>query len=175
MNLRNRFWKQGIGVALALAIALLMSGCPQPGNGNGNNGNELPAQTGTVSITVTPWVGQTLGVNTDGLYGEGTIYYRWMRGTTEVGTGPTYVLQNADRDSAVTVTVRRAGFSGGVSATSATVIAPPAITGNPDNATLAEGDTLEARLAWVLGRTESHNWYVIEIGADESIGPQAIL
>ena len=82
------------------------------------------------------------------------------------------VLQNADRDSAVTVTVRRAGFSGGVSATTATVSAPPTITGNPDDAIPAEGDTLEARLAWIRDNAESHNWYLVEVGIDEDIEPQ---
>ena len=74
----------------------------------------LPQLTGSVSITGTPQVGQTLGVNTISLGGSGTISYEWRVDGTEVGTGNTLPLLAVDVGHTVTVTVRRTGNSGSV-------------------------------------------------------------
>ena len=107
---------------------------------SGNSGNRTspavgpvtpappPPLTGTVSITGTPQVGQTLTANTASLGGSGAISFQWERGTTPIAgaTGATYVVQNADVGQTIRVVATRAGNSGNVaSARTATVIAAP--------------------------------------------------
>jgi len=88
----------------------------------------LPLLTGTVSIIGTPDVGQTLTANTDELEGSGDISFQWRRGTTNIGTNSsTYVVQNADADSAITVIITRAGNSGSI--TSGPIAVLPLLTG----------------------------------------------
>ncbi len=81
----------------------------------------LPALTGTVTITGSAVVGQTLTANTENLGGAGTISYQWKRydtenaaGTdiTQNGTGNTYTLAEADLGKFIKVTVVRSGNSG---------------------------------------------------------------
>ncbi|MCL2067054.1 MAG: hypothetical protein FWG99_06280 [Treponema sp.] len=73
-----------------------------------------PPLTGTVNITGTPAVGNTLAANTS-LGGSGTIYYQWVRnGTTNIGTDSTYTVQTADEEFSITVTVTRANNSGNI-------------------------------------------------------------
>ncbi|MCL2804450.1 MAG: hypothetical protein FWD26_00740 [Treponema sp.] len=96
-----------------------------------------PLLTGTVTITGTAQVGQTLTANTGSLGGSGTISYQWRRASTNVGTNSnTYTAQSGDLGATITVTVTRAGHSGSVtSAPTAAVIAagggtnPPAVSG----------------------------------------------
>jgi hypothetical protein len=80
-----------------------------------------PPLTGTVSITGTAEVGQTLVADTVFLDGKGTISYQWKRNETGAsvtaipGTNSnTYVIQSTDVGSTITVTVTRIGYSGGV-------------------------------------------------------------
>jgi len=92
---------------------------PAGGGGGGGGGSGAPpaqpALTGTVRITGTPQVGQTLTANTAGLGGSGAINFQWRRGTTNVGTNSnTHVVQAADEGTNITVTVTRAGHSGSV-------------------------------------------------------------
>jgi len=75
----------------------------------------LPSLTGTVSISGTTQVGQTLTANIENLGGTGTITYQWRRGTTNIGTNSqTYQVQAADVGHTITVTVTRSGSSGNV-------------------------------------------------------------
>jgi hypothetical protein len=81
----------------------------------------IPPLTGSVSISGTPIVGQTLGINTSALGGVGVISsYQWKRvpssgGTgTDIGTNGTYTVQAADVGNTITVTVTRSGYSGAV-------------------------------------------------------------
>jgi hypothetical protein len=84
----------------------------------------LPPLTGTVSITGTVQVGQTLTANTSSLGGSGTISYQWSRGGTAISgaTGSTYTVQAADLDNTLTVTVTRSGYSGSITSTSVSVV-----------------------------------------------------
>jgi len=95
----------------------------------------LPALTGTVSITGSAEVGQTLTANTNALGGSGTISYQWKRGTNVAGANSTtnigtdsnvYVVQAADAGSTITVTVTRSGYSGSVTSPGIQVPAVPA-------------------------------------------------
>jgi hypothetical protein len=73
----------------------------------------LPALCGTVTITGTTVVGQTLTADTSALAGSGTISYQWKRGAVNVGTNAAaYTIGISDAGYAMSVTVSRAGYSG---------------------------------------------------------------
>jgi len=73
----------------------------------------FPPLQGTVSITGTPQVGQTLTANTANLGGSGAISFQWRRGGVNVGANSdTYVVQADDLGHTITVTVIRADNSG---------------------------------------------------------------
>ena len=61
--------------ALLLTFALVFAGCK-------NTMSPDPALEGTVGISGTAMVGQTLTANIGGLGGTGTIFYQWNRGDT---------------------------------------------------------------------------------------------
>jgi len=137
--------------------------------------NEKPALTGTVTITGTAKVGQTLTVNTSALGGSGTISYQWKRGSgsTAIGTASTYTVVSADTGSTITVTVTRAGNSGSVtSQPTATVVASPTLTGTVTiTGTAKVGETLTADTADLGGSgTISYQWKRgdTDIGTDSS-------
>ena len=73
-----------------------------------------PRLTGSVFITGTPRVGQTLTANTANLGGGGTIFYEWRVGGVIVGAGSSLLLADRDARHFVTVTVTREGNSGSV-------------------------------------------------------------
>ena len=77
-----------LSLILALLISALLTGCKDPGNPNPG----LPVLTGTVSITGTAQIGQTLTANTGSLGGSGTITYQWKRSGTNVGSGSNTLL-----------------------------------------------------------------------------------
>ena len=78
-------------------------------------GDTLPELTGTVSISGTAEVGQTLTADTDSLEGDGTFSYQWKRGGTNIGTDKSsYKVKTADVGSTITVTVTRSGNSSSV-------------------------------------------------------------
>jgi hypothetical protein len=80
----------------------------------------LPPLTGTVSITGTPQVGQTLTASTGSLGGSGgTISYQWRRETETalIGYNSSYTAQSDDVGYTIIVTVTRSGYSGSVTST----------------------------------------------------------
>ena len=93
--------------------------------------NTLPELTGSVTITGTAKVGQTLTVNTTSLDGTGTISYQWKRGNSSSAAGTnitdatasTYTLVAADESKYITVTVTRAGYAGSVTSSATTAVA----------------------------------------------------
>jgi hypothetical protein len=92
-----------------------------------------PALTGTVTISGTAQVGQTLTADTTGLGGSGTISYQWIRGaSTNISgaTGSTYELVADDEGQTIKVQVSRADNSGSVTGgpTGAVAAAPTTIT-----------------------------------------------
>jgi hypothetical protein len=75
----------------------------------------LPALTGTVIITGSANVGQTLTANTGSLNASGTFSYQWKRGNTNIGSNSSsYQVQSADIGSTIIVTVTCSGYSGSV-------------------------------------------------------------
>jgi len=99
----------------------------------------VPALSGSVSITGTTQVGQTLTANTGSLGGSGTISYQWTRGDTATGTfnnitsngtSSTYTLVTADQGKFIKVTVTRAGNLGSVTSAAVGAITFPALSGS---------------------------------------------
>jgi len=75
----------------------------------------LPKLTGSVSITGTAKVDQTLTANTSKLNGTGDISYKWMRGEEIIGSdSKTYTIHFSDIGSVITVIVSRNGYSGSI-------------------------------------------------------------
>jgi hypothetical protein len=135
----------------------------------------LPTLTGTVSISGTAKVGQTLTAVTSGLTSpQGSPTYQWKRaGSTNLGTGATYVPVTADVGSTLTVTVTYSGNSGSViSGATATVAATDSVTVNFNG--LPQDETIgltvpTATLSWVANTTltvtvggtfSAYEWYV---------------
>jgi hypothetical protein len=84
-----------------------------------------PELTGTVSITGSAQVGQTLTAVVS-LGGNGSVSYQWMRGEADISgaTQATYTLTEADEGTAIKVRASRAGYAGSISsAPTATVAA----------------------------------------------------
>jgi len=97
-------------------------------------GTQQPQLTGTVTITGTAQVGQTLTANTANLGGSGTISFQWRRGTANIAgaTNSTLVLTAQDQGANISVRVTRANNTGHVDSPSAgPVIAAPIPAPNP--------------------------------------------
>ena len=159
----------GLAVVV-LATALVFAACDML---NGENDNGLTPLTGTVSIDGNPVVGGTLTANIDDLGGSGTISFQWRRGNTSVGIGNnTYIIQPDDLDSTITVTVTRADNYGSLTSTPVgpVIVAP----GGPNDPIIAQGDTFEEQLDWLLDNVEDDTWYVIEINVDVGLAPRIL-
>jgi len=134
-------------------------------------GNPLAKLTGTVSITGAAAVGQTLTANTASLNGSGDISYQWKRGdaanavNTDINgaNGKTYTLAAADKGKYIAVTVMRSGNSGSVTGAAAVQVADafPEVT--------ATGDTLAAKLSWLITNAASQTVYIVTVEADEDL------
>ena len=78
--------------------------------------------TGSVDITGTANVGETLTADTSSLGGTGVVSYQWRRGnsaatadsTISGATSQTYTLTAADQGKYISVRVSRDGYSGTV-------------------------------------------------------------
>jgi hypothetical protein len=124
-----------------------------------------PPLTGTVTVTGTAKVGQTLTANTGGLGGTGTVSYQWLRGdAVPVGTNQgSYVPVSADAGSTIKVRVTRSGYSGFVESASTGPVAPadpPPLTGTVTiTGTAKVGQTLTAKISGLGGTgTVSYQW-----------------
>jgi hypothetical protein len=162
-------------VALAAMIGFFMAGCKNPSDGGSED-----ALAGTVSISGTAEVGETLTAVTTDLEGSGTISYQWKRidaGGTDavVGTNSsTYVIQAADADFAITVTVTRAGYFGSkTSEPTATVTDPnaPPLAGTVSiSGEAIVGQTLTAITTALEGSgTISYQWKRIDAGGTDAV------
>ena len=112
-------------IAITAIIALAFAACAEPEDGGSTS--SLPALTGTVSITGTAEVGQTLTANTGTLGGSGDIAYQWKRGATDISgaNGNTYAVQAADVGSRIAVAVTRSGNSGSVASEPTALVTDP--------------------------------------------------
>jgi len=153
-------------IAMVAVIGFSMAAC-----GGDDNDGGAPALTGTVSITGTATVGQTLTANTVSLGGSGTISYQWKRGDTSSAAGTnitsatasTYTLVAEDEGKFIKVTVTRAGYSGSVTSSATAAVAAntlPALTGTVTiTGTAMVGQTLTADTDELEGSgTISYQW-----------------
>ena len=93
-------------IAILAFIGLCFSACDEPKSEPDPVFNELPALTGTVSITGTTQVGKMLTANISALGGSGTISFEWERDySNTIGSNGTYMVQESDVGSTITVTV----------------------------------------------------------------------
>jgi len=110
-------------LALAAIIGLGMLAC----NNDTTPTSDSPL-TGTVSISGTPELGETLTADTSELDGSETITYQWKRGTTTIGTNSgSYTVVAADLGSTITVTVTRAGYTGSITSIPTAVVTDPSL------------------------------------------------
>ncbi|MDR2575226.1 MAG: glycoside hydrolase family 5 protein [Treponema sp.] len=128
-NTKNNLWAEHsrrlYAIAIILVIGFTAAACIFETSTPHDHGN--PSElTGTVSISGTAQVGQTLTAVTISLGGTGTISYQWKRGSANIGANSrTYQVQTADVGLTIKVTVTRAGCTGSVtSKPTAAVIGP---------------------------------------------------
>ena len=106
---------------------------------------EIPALTGTVSITGAALVGETLTANTSDLRGTGAISYRWEAGGVIVGTDSAeYSVRIFDVGSSITVTVTRAGRSGSVVSSATAVV----VFNTPTGVTAVAASSSSVTVSW---------------------------
>jgi hypothetical protein len=118
--------------------------------------------TGTVTISGTTIVGETLSAVTSALGGSGTISYQWLREGSPIGgaTGQTYVILSADLGQALSVRVSRSGNTGTVTSAPTVEVACPAISGTVSvSGTPIVGQTLTATTSILNGSgTVFYQW-----------------
>ena len=128
-------------IALVGFIGFGLSACKDPED------NSLPALTGTVSITGTAQVGETLTADTSALGGSGVISFQWKSGGgTVIGSASTYTVLNADVGSAISLTVTRSGNSGSITSPSTNTVPPQLIGTVSITGTAQVGQTLTANI-----------------------------
>jgi hypothetical protein len=108
----------------------------------------LPALTGTVSISGSVIVGETLTAAVSGTNGTGTPAYQWIRGDSTNIDGAdqsTYTLVAADVGSVIKVKVTYAGFTGELESEPTAAVTLPALTGTVSiSGSAVVGQTLTA-------------------------------
>ena len=128
----------------------------------------FPALSGSVTISGTTKVGQTLTASTTNIGGSGTISYQWKRGDTssaaETGisgaTSPTYTLVSADQSKYIKVTVTRSENTGSVDSNTLGAVTLPELSGSVSiSGTAQVGQTLTANTSSLGGNgTLSYQW-----------------
>jgi hypothetical protein len=123
---------RNLQIALVLAFGLVVMGCDDASKTPPPAPPPPPALTGTVSISGTAKVGETLTSDTSALGGTaGTISYIWKQGETATGsftaisgaTASTYILTAAEENKYIVVTVSRNGYSGSITSDPTAAIA----------------------------------------------------
>jgi hypothetical protein len=137
-------------------------------------GEDLPALTGTVTITGSTVTAQLLTANTNSLNGTGTYSYEWKRGTTQTAVNAviaganqsTYNLTAAEKGMYITVTVTCSSNTGSKTSTAVGPVTEPAPETSVPGASLAE------KLQWLTSNAESDGNYLVELTtAYEAISP----
>ena len=135
----------------------------------GSTSGSDPDLEGTVSISGTASVGQTLEADISGLQGSGSVSCLWKSGGTAgtvdtiIGAGASYLLTAADLGKYITVTASRAGYSG--SKTSAAI--GPVAEGSDE--IIVPGGSLVAKMTWLNNHAQSDTSYLVTVDTDESI------
>jgi hypothetical protein len=123
--------------------------------------------TGTVSISGTVAVEQTLTANTSSLRGSGTISYQWERADTATGPWVTigwnsnnYQLVGADLGKYIRLTISRANNAGNVSSAVTSAVAIPILTGTVSISGEARQDETLTAVTGSLGGIGNitHQW-----------------
>jgi hypothetical protein len=151
-----------LALCAGLILAVMFAACTNPSNNGGND----PALTGTVSITGTAQMGQTLTADTFNLNGSGSISYRWLRDDASISGAneSSYKLVAADLGRWIKVEVKRSGYSGVVTSSPKGPVVgsdAPVLTGTVIvDGTAQVGQTLTANTSSLLGSGNlSYVWY----------------
>jgi hypothetical protein len=129
----------------------------------------LPLLTGTVSISGTAVVGQTLTADITALNGTGAVQYQWKRNGAIISgaTGGAYTLTTADLGTSIRVMVSRTGYGGIVSSTPVGPVTPSlwdgSIAGGFDGGDGSQADPYRistgAQLAYLAQQVNSGTSY----------------
>jgi hypothetical protein len=149
---------------LALCAGFILAACSSPDTNTDDNYKGV--LTGTVSITGTAQVGQTLTADTFNLNGSGSLRYRWLRDNEPISgaTGISYTLVETDRGARIKVEVKREGYSGSITSNPTAPVAgidDPPLTGTVRiEGTIQVGQTLTADTSGLNGSGSlSYLWY----------------
>jgi len=132
------------------------------------------ALTGTVNITGIVQVGQTLTADTNGLGGNGIIFYQWKRDGYDItgANNGSYIVQDIDAGYSLSVTVSRSDYPGSITSEATDVVPRQPLTGTVSiTGTAHEGQTLTANTDNLGGiGTISYQWKRGEIivGTDKT-------
>jgi hypothetical protein len=154
--------KQSFLYTMALLMLFTLFVSCSSDDGNLEDVTKLPVLTGTVQITGTAEVGQTLTANVGSVKGSGILNIQWIRnGSVVIGNGGTYPVQITDVNSTITVTVERSGYSGSIISEPTYTVELPQLAGTVSITGIAEvGRTLTANtidLKSITG-TISYQW-----------------
>jgi hypothetical protein len=136
------------------------------------NANGDPLLEGTISITGTAQVGQTLTAVTTALEGAGAISYQWKANGADISgaTSGTYTLTTTEEGKTITLTVTRAGHSGSKTSTPTaavpTFVAVTSITDVPTVAIMNRALSLSGTVV----PSNATNTTIVWSGADVSGG-----
>jgi len=134
-----------------------------------------PVLTGTVSISGSAVIGETLTADISDLNGTGAVSYQWKRGNDNIGTNAsTYTVQEDDAGGAITVTVTRDGYIGDVtSSLTAAVSAPVFVT---LNSVTANGSSTQTTTQLTLSFSQAiTNLSADDITITHSVSSQSVI
>ena len=135
---------------------------------------------GTVSITGSAAVGQTLTAVTAGITSTtpGALTYQWKRGATDIGAGSTYVITASDIGQTITVTVSAANYAGSpTSPATGTVVNSPgaAVTTAAAEASKTHNTiTVTAAVAAVNPGNQDIEYLINTNGTDYTLGNPSV-
>ena len=156
-------------INFVVAIGFVLTACPEL-----VERTQIPALTGTVSISGSAQVGQILTANTDSLNGKEAISYQWKRDGIAISGAnwPRYTVQSVDINFNITVTVTRTGYSGSVTSDPAGPVGLPQLTGTVSiSGTTDIGQNLTANTTGLGGSgTIFYQWKreTLVIGSDSN-------
>jgi len=111
-------------ITFSFLILFLLTGCPM-----GRGYEPPPYLSGSISLSGSAMVGQTLTVDTANLEGSGTISYQWRRGGNQnIGANSnSYNITTDDLNHSITVTVRRTGNTGSITSAPTNIVTDPSL------------------------------------------------
>jgi hypothetical protein len=163
----KKTYRNVLATGLAIIALAVLTACPNA-TGSTSNGTKVALQ-GTVSISGTARVGETLSANISGLTNEsGTGSYQWKANGQNISgaTGSTYTLTSAENGKTITLVVSFSGNTGSIASSATTAVQPSdptkeALQGTVSiNGTAKVGETLTADVSGLTNEigTATYVW-----------------